>query len=87
MEDCEYTATLPFQLGTTFQLSVSGDAGAGPGPSLGGREGEAQVVFNIFDANGAPVPFAAVPEPSTWALFSLAMLSGGWFARQRRTRQ
>ena len=82
-EDCVYTATLPFQLGTTFQISVAANAAAGPASSNGGHDGEAQVVFNILDANGASVPFAAVPEPSTWALFSLAMLCAGWFARHR----
>lgn len=86
-EDCEYTATVPFELGTTFQVSVATGAGAGPGSSQGGHDGEAQLVFNIFDANGAPVPFALAPEPSTWALFSLGTLSVGWFVRQRRRRE
>jgi hypothetical protein len=86
MEDCLYTATLPFQIGTTFQIAVAASAGAGPGSSGGGHDGEAEVLFNIFDTNGASVPFAAVPEPSPWALLSLAMLSAGWFARRRPRR-
>ena len=85
-EDCEYTATLPFQLGTTFQISAAAHAGVGPGPSEGGHSGLAQVVFNIFDASGAPVAFTAVPEPSTWALLVLAMSSAGWFIGWRRIR-
>jgi hypothetical protein len=86
IEDCEYTAALLFLLGTTFQVSIAANAAAAGSSSPKGRDGLAQVVFNIFDANGAPVAFAAVPEPSMCGWLGLAVLSAGWFVRGRRLR-
>lgn len=90
IDDCEYIATVPFDLGTQFQVSVAGHAGAAA-TTLGGngRDGSGQVLFRLLEANGTTVvPFAAVPEPTSGAMLLIAATIGACFARrQRRSRR
>ena len=64
IEDCEYSATVPFELGATFQVSV----GANTLHLQGGSQAYndlAQVTFTLLEADRtSPVAFTAVPEPS-----------------------
>ena len=68
IEDCEYSATVPFELGTTFQVSVGANTlhfqgGFQPFNDL------AQVTFTLLEADGtSPVAFTSAPEPSYGAL-------------------
>jgi hypothetical protein len=82
IEDCEYSATVPFDLGTTFQVSV----GANTLHLQGGAQpynDEAQVTFSLFEADGTtPVAFTAVPEPSYSGLI-LAVALAGCFVGKR----
>jgi hypothetical protein len=80
VEGCSlYTATLPFDLGTGFQISAfaGGSASVTPSsPTLGSAQGgQASVTsFRLFEANGTtPVPFSAVPEPSNWGLLIISI--------------
>ena len=71
-EECLYSATVPFELGTTFQVSVSANSVIIAGEPEGGHDGGSTVLFGLFDANGSPVPFSAVPEPGTGAMLAIA---------------
>jgi hypothetical protein len=88
IEDCEYEATVPFDLGSAFQVSVSANsAAAAISSSLGaikGRDAESIVVFRLLESDGTtPVPFSATPEPATWGLL-LFGLAGAWFVSRKR---
>jgi hypothetical protein len=75
-ESCNGSATLPFELGTTFQVSAlapgATDLQLATNGSVIAVEDGVNVTFGLFDANGAPVPFFAAPEPATYGL----LLSG-----------
>ncbi len=77
--------TLPFDLGSPFQVSVSADAGVGPPPQKEFINGaDANVSFSLLEANGTTaVPLFITPEPSTWTLLLLG-LCGAWFTLSRR---
>lgn len=83
IEDCEYVATVPFELGTEFQVAISSQS-AVSSPSAMGHDAGTTVLFALVDANGAPVSFTAVPEPSTGALVLLAGGVAACFALRSR---
>lgn len=91
-ESCHSIGTLPFDLGTEFQVLESASAGASLTPSSGVPDsvqgGFATVTFTLLEADGTtPVPFSVVPEPSSWALSVLGFGLGCvlWWSRRRWT--
>lgn len=84
---CFYTATLPFDLGTEFQVSASVMAGGSLSPQSGrlgfGQDGDAALSFRLLEPDGkTPVSFFVVPEPSTRVLLFIAFVSAAWFLRK-----
>jgi hypothetical protein len=82
-EDCEYTATVPFDLGVPFQVSVSANSQLVASELEGGHDGGATVLFGLFDVNGAPVPSIPTPEPATASLLALSAVAGVVLYRRR----
>lgn len=93
-EGCQVTATVPFDLGSGFQVSTSAgvkefleptsDPCCGGGSAHG--YDDALIVFRLLESDGAtPVPFSATPEPATWALL-LFGLGATWLAGTKRRR-
>ena len=80
-ESCEYTGTLPFDLGSTFEISVfsHSEVALNGGPSAGST-----ITFSLLDA-GSAVPLFFLPEPKS---DSLAVLGIGslWALNLRRRR-
>jgi hypothetical protein len=60
-EDCIYDTTLPFELGSAFQLSTSDLAYGG---SKGAYTG-ADITISLFEAKGT-TPVALLPAPEPW---------------------
>ena len=90
IEDCEYEATVPFDLGSEFQVSVSANAAvavsSAPGSSRG-HDDDSQVVFRLLESDGAtPVPFSVTPEPSTWGLLLCGLAIGACLVPRKRLR-
>jgi hypothetical protein len=84
------TYTLPFDLGSPFQVSVS--TSTGPISAVCGEDlcpnGEVKVVFSLLEANGTtPVPFFVTPEPSTCGLVFVGLAAGTWFLFRRDCRR
>lgn len=88
--DCIWTATVPFNLGSGFQVSTSADIEAllepnNAGASFSGGD-DALVIFRLLESDGTTlVPFSATPEPASWALL-LFGLTAGWLVYRRRQR-
>jgi hypothetical protein len=86
-DGCFYTATLPFDVGSEFEVSISANASgsiAPPYPGLG-SEAIAELSFEVLSADGGKVPFTLVPEPSTNALLLLGLALGAyWVVKPRR---
>jgi hypothetical protein len=86
--DCGWTATVPFDLGSKFQVSTSADVDVSlePGPfgnTIHGSD-DAIVVFRLLEADGkTPVPFSAMPEPATWGLLLFGLAAGPLVYRKR----
>jgi hypothetical protein len=75
-EDCDYVGTLPFELGSQFQVSASATADVSNCfvGSVGCPFGLVYAPFSLFEANGTtPVPFSIMPEPSAWGLLLLGL--------------
>ncbi len=82
------TTTLPFNLGSAFQVSLSADEQIGgnnpPPPDFELADRGAHVSLSLLEANGTTaVPLVITPEPSTWSLLFLG-LWGAWFRFSRR---
>lgn len=80
-EGCQVTATVPFYLGSGFQISTSAsveeflDATSDPccGGSAHGYD-DALIVFRLLESDGTtPVPFTSTPEPASWGLLLIGM--------------
>lgn len=74
----DFAGTLPFMLGTKFQVDISTSSEAG-GPHHGGSGGA--LLFQLLDADTNTVPFSVTsepltPEPSTWGLLVLGLGAG-----------
>jgi hypothetical protein len=81
---CRYVVTLPFDLGTDFQVLVGASAAASiSSPGGSGQQAASTVSFNLFDARGDPVAFSLVPEPPTWLLSVLGLSAAGWSLTKR----
>lgn len=84
IEDCEYIATQPFELGTQFQVSVSSLSQGVPAANPFAGNGSSQVLFRLLEADETTLaPFTAVPEPTSVTLMLLAAALGVCFARER----
>lgn len=87
---CRYTATLPFDLGANFRVSISADAGvsisppAPGGPEGAGRDALGGLSFQLLEANGGKIPFSLVPEPSSWTLLLLGFGAGTFLLLRKR---
>ena len=64
--------TVDFQLGVPFTISVSAWASTG---SFGAGSSDSFMYLSLFEAGGSPVEALSTPEPSTWALLALGLLS------------
>ncbi len=79
---CEFVATLPFDLGTTFNTSISADAAIGNGMALFTDKAyiDPYVTFSLLESDGkTSVPLFVTPEPSAWGLFLLGLVACAWF--------
>ena len=88
-EDCEYVATVPFDLGAQFQVTVSAQS-AGSATAIGGsgQGADAFVIFRLLEADGTTVvPFTPVPEPKSFWIVLVATTAGAYFVRQQRRSQ
>lgn len=89
-EGCQQTETVPFNLGSEFQISTSADVEESLEPSpFGDPHGsdDAIVVFRLLEADGTtPVPFSATPEPSSWGLLLFGLAIGMCLMSRRRIR-
>jgi len=79
--DCRDIAQLvPFELGVPFEIQLSIFASSGSGQHIyDGGSGYAGLKLWLFEADGTPVsifdPVAPVPEPGTWILLALGMVT------------
>ncbi len=88
---CEWTATVPFELGVPFQVSVAADVSesetAGNSFVAHGSD-DATVVFELLNADRSPVPLLTnAPEPAAWTLLGLGLSIIGSAALIRNRRQ
>lgn len=86
---CLYNATLPFDLGTKFQILESASATTSITPSFGffgsGEGGLATLNFTLLASDGTTsVPFSVVPEPSTCSLLLLGFAGATSFLKKVR---
>ena len=76
---CVDTATAPFNLGTSFEVSADASASASGNfafDNFAADSGSAALTFSLFEADGTtPVALFAVPEPRTSGLLWTALLS------------
>lgn len=82
INDCGWTATEPFDLGSEFRISAFAGVIVSDGSSHGYEDGI--VVFRLLESDGTtPVPFSATPEPATWGLLLFGLFTGWWMRRKR----
>jgi hypothetical protein len=81
-EGCAYTATVPFDLGSDFQVSVDANVteslDAGASGIVDHGTVSSIVTFRLLEADGStPVAFSTVPEPATagFLLLGIAAIS------------
>ena len=82
-EGCQWMSTVPFDLGVDFQVNASSDDGEIASFSSFVNHGytDAVVTFRLLEADETtPVPFSAIPEPSTWVLLLLGLSACGRLA-------
>ena len=90
-EGCQVTATVPFDLGSAFQISTSAGVEESLEPTSdpccgGSAHGydDALIVFRLLEADGTtPVPFTTTPEPATWGLLLFGFAAGCLTYRKR----
>jgi hypothetical protein len=84
IDDCGWTATVPFDLGSEFRVSAFAGVEVSLPTSHGYEDGI--VVFRLLESDGTtPVPFSATPEPASWGLL-LFGLAGACFVSRKRIR-
>lgn len=89
-EGCDWTATVPFDLGVPFTVTVISEdlESTSAGSSLVAHGNtSADLEFRLKDGGSGLVPFSEVPEPSTCALLLLgsAFAFASWSKRSRET--
>ena len=87
--NCIYSATVPFDLGTDFEVAVSSDTNLS---SAGFSQPEfvsirSTISFSLLEADGTTaVPLFVVPEPVTWKILGLGFVAGVCFRVGRKRR-
>ncbi len=78
----EHGTLVPFELGVPFEIGLSAAAYGQRQEykhTLDGGSGDAMVRLQLFEADGTPVtifdPVGPVPEPGTWILLALGMVT------------
>ena len=89
-EGCQWTATVPFDLGTAFRVTAdANDVESVMAGNILIDHGDVNsvVVFRLLEADGTtPVAFSAVPEPSTFGLLLIGFCASGWLVLHRNAR-
>lgn len=81
---CDYGGTLPFDIGTEFQVSVSAGVEGGFCFSTC-ASADSSITFSLFEADGMNAGFEVappIPEPSTLGLVLFGIAAAGLIARR-----
>ncbi len=84
--DCEFSETLPFDLGSVFSISTSANAAITNGLAdfSNKSSGDADLTFLLLESDGkTSVPLFVTPEPSTWGLFLFGIVACSWLTAKR----